>query len=482
MTNYNIQMKQRNAANNGWNNIYPTTLDSNVIDSKGKTLQAQNKVFDITATPVSFHTVLSLPEGNYIMQGFYLAQGGKYIFTNWADGGSPESYLLFRMSPTGKIKDYMTLTNFGHGTILGIEDIGTDTYIWSNMTIGTTNYLVRFKYVAGANYTASTTDSAYSHYSNFGSGEEVHYTIDGLYIIFIRSLGTGNGWKIEKRLLSDVKAGTNVIISSFNLPVAYLWGQGAAVDVDINTFYWLSGDTNGATHAQLLTTFDLTLGTKLSETAVNFGEGSNGVAEGAYKEPEGLSLYKDTVTGAKSLFVGVTTGDTHTRYNKVFAFHSFLNTQKFQGVKNMDIPMDTNPDWGDIGLPNDYYMVNTTKVYYTTVGWSYSPQYRKVTGNTVKLRGCISFPAGTTLIDFVTVNSVDYARSTINGTATQLASAPISVPYGYRPKKMQRRMVACDGTLSPARVSVDNSNGYMTIAVPTGATSVWIDMEYNLND
>lgn len=36
MTNYNIQMKQRNPANNGWNNIYPITTDSNVISSSGR--------------------------------------------------------------------------------------------------------------------------------------------------------------------------------------------------------------------------------------------------------------------------------------------------------------------------------------------------------------------------------------------------------------------------------------------------------------
>lgn len=38
MANYNIQMKQRNVTNNGWNNIYPITLSSNVFDKNEKSV------------------------------------------------------------------------------------------------------------------------------------------------------------------------------------------------------------------------------------------------------------------------------------------------------------------------------------------------------------------------------------------------------------------------------------------------------------
>jgi hypothetical protein len=396
------------------------------------------KIFDIQSTPVSYYSTLGLPQGK-IMQGFYFIQNGKYILANITDGLSPESFSIYRMASTGKLLDSMTLTNFGHGTVLGIEEDGTDTYIWTNLDNGNgTNSLARFKYTAGATYTSASPEV--SIYLNFGSSEAVYPSVSGEYIIFCRNLGSGNSWSIEKRNLSDVKTGVNRIVQQMNVPVSHLYMQGFTVDGD--TLYWLTGDSNGTNYPIKLTSFDLNTGNILVDQSVNFGEGSNGIAESNYKEPEGVFLYTDS-SGAKSLFVGIVTGDTVTRYNKVFAYHSLLNANKFAGYKLQDVPFDAEQPW-----------INAVYKNGAATMWSQPLQYRKKPGNKVQIRGAITCTSG---------------------------SVVATLPFEYKPRYMKRFSCGGDGSVNSSRVSIDNGTGDISVTLGTSITGVFLDFEYDIS-
>ncbi len=404
-----------------------------------KVSKEEQKIFDILTTPVSYYSTLELPEGK-IMQGFYFAQNGNAMFANIADGGSPESFTVYRLTSTGKMLDSMTLSQFGHGTLLGIEEIGTEVYIWTNIeTVSSTNTLTRVKYIPGATYTPSSPEI--ENYSKFSIEGKVYPSIHYNYIIYCRGLGSGNSWKVEKRLLDDVKNGIDNIIQEITIPTSHLYLQGMAVDGDI--IYWLSGDNNGVNYPIKLTTFDFNTGIILHDLSVDFGGNSKGIVESNYREPEGLFLYNDG-SGAKSLFVGMVTGDDKNRNNKVFAYHSLLNANKFLGIKLQDVPINNSPGWVTAELKNG-----------ATIGWSYPLQYRKITGGKVQLRGCV----------------IPSATGTVVAT----------LPYEYKPRKMQRRIVAGDGGSNPSRVSIDNGTGDITVNLGTSITSVWLDIEIDIN-
>jgi hypothetical protein len=420
-------------------NSLKSEVNTNTSQLAESVKKNDQKVFDILSTPVSYYTSLDLPQGK-IMQGFYFAQNGKYLFANWADGATPESFTIYRLTVTGKVLDSMVLSQFGHGTVLGIEDVETDTYIWSNMgESDTTNTLVRFKYVAGATYTSASPEI--TSYSNFGNGESVYPSVSNEYIILCRNLGTGNSWRVEKRNLADVKNGIDAIVNQITIPTSNLWMQGFAVDGD--NLYWYTGDTNGTNYPQKITIYSLLSGSEVTNISLDFGESTKGTAEENYKEPEGIFLYTDSL-GAKSLFVGVTTGSSVTFYNKIFAYHSILNANKFLGYKLQDVPINNNPDW----ITADYK--NGAVTY-----WSYPLQYRKITGGKVQLRGCVG------------------------GFTTGAVIA--TLPFEYKPRKMQRRMVAGDGSTNPSRVSIDNGTGDISVSLGTSVTTVWLDLEFDIN-
>lgn len=407
----------------------------------GKVNITDQQTFNITTTPVSYFTTLDLPQG-LIMQGAFFSQGGKYILATVANGATPESFTIYRCNNTGKFLDSMTLTNFGHGTTLGIEDVGTDTYIWANCGSDTTandNTLTRFKYVSGATYLK--TDPNVTVYSNFGSGELAYPTIDGQYIYFCRYAST-NVYVIERRLLSDVKAGINSIINSFSIPTDYHLLQGICMDGD--TIYWLSGDSNGTNYPIKLTSFNIISGLIIADLPLNFGQLTDGVFYSNYKEPEGVFLYKDA-DGSKSLFVGMVTGTSVSYRNNLYAYHSVNNFFRFQGMKMQDIFYNPDPVWITLPLLNG-----------ATVGWGYPPQYRYVSGNRVQFRG----------------NVIPSATGTVIGT----------VPYQYKPRKVVKRACAGDGSLNVARVGIDSGTGNITIDLGTSVTSAWLEFEYSLDN
>ncbi|MEX3715765.1 hypothetical protein ABFV99_25640 [Cytobacillus horneckiae] len=499
-------------------------------------LKKEQKSYDILSTSPSYYTTLNLPQGD-IMQGFYFSENAKHMFSVVAkkpSDGTEETFTLYRLTNTGKILDYMTLDKCGHGTVLGLEPIEDEIYFWSDIPTGVNGHrLSRFKYEPYAVYIPSSNELV--KYNNFGGNEYVYPSIDGEYIIFCRQ-STGS-WVVEKRLLEDVKMGVNNLLYSVNIPPSLKWMQGFAADGD--DLYWLSGDDNGANYPMILTCFDFTTGEITKDIPIDFAENTSGIIENDYQEPEGLFLYKDS-TGAKSLFVGVATGNYIVRNNKVFAFHSLINDRKFMGYKTQDIPRDvstiqksritgddgrelfyiranetitntlknfrglatiyceagvsdapdpttscrieaniqnigvgrlTNIDWLNrmwftsmvSGSLNDWERVQTYNLIErpwidltlkngAKVAWDYKPQYRRV-NNLIQLKGVV-IPGSSKII----------------GT----------LPPAYKSTRLIRKVVACDGIIDNARMTIQNSTGNIEIDF-NEAEAVWLDCEFDAN-
>lgn len=291
--------------------------------------------YNINTTQPSYFTSLNFPNSNPafgpIMQGFYITKDARNIYSNYInfnEDTGQDSFYLVRFDSTGKELDRMLLKDVGHGTTLGFEEQDTNVYFWLDLANGTNGTrLGRFLYEAGQTLTIDNI----AVYSSFGGLTQGHPIVDGAYLYMARDNGNST-WTVEKRLLADVKTGVDNLITSINIPSTLNWLQGYAVDED--KLYWLTGDAyEVGNYAQLLTEFSWTTKQQTRQIDLSFAP-----VEDQRKEPEGLFVYTDPKTGAKSLFVGIASDDYVEKNNKLYAFHSVLNFRKFTGMKLEDIP------------------------------------------------------------------------------------------------------------------------------------------------
>jgi len=304
-----------------------------------KAIDRKATAFDYTAVSPAFYDFLNLADTT-VMQTFVINETTNEIYATQVANGNPdatESYMLSRLTMGGKLIDSMRINHGGHGTTIGLETVGTDVYIWSNQDIadGTGaqigNKLVRYKYVPGAIYNQDSPELV--EYNRFSTAYVSVFTDQQAGLIGFR-IADGGTQTVQLRRISDVKAGINTVLGTVNIPptdAALNYFQGAAIDGD--NLYWCTGDTNAATYPHEITRFSFTTGQILDRLAVDFGRNSDGVYEDSFREPESVYLYKDPVTGAKSLFAGVVTGASGRRIYKAYAFHSLGNESKFLGTR-----------------------------------------------------------------------------------------------------------------------------------------------------
>lgn len=296
--------------------------------------------FDFTAVSPSYFQTLNLADTS-VMQSFVINEATNEIYATQVANGNPdatESYILSRLTMRGTLIDSMRLNHGGHGTTIGLETVGTDVYIWSNYdiadgsgaNIGTK--LVRYKYVPGAIYNENSPELV--QYDKFTTSYVSIFTDQSTGLAAFR-INAGSTNVVQLRRLADLKAGINNVLATINIPTndpALNYVQGACIDgYDL---YWYTGDTNSATYPAEITRFSFTTGNIVSRVTVDFGYGPDGTTyEDGFREPEGIHVYKDPKTGAKTLFAGVVTGRPGKRLAKVYGYHSLGNESKFLGDK-----------------------------------------------------------------------------------------------------------------------------------------------------
>ncbi|WP_332606877.1 teichoic acid biosynthesis protein [Bacillus spizizenii] len=318
--------------------VYPSLRDHLVayetsLDDLAKTVE-QESTFDYTTISPVYHTTLNLADKT-VLQCFVIdEETGDIYATQVSSGGTSgtsESFTITRMNQNGVMLDSMKVVYGGHGTTIGLERENGKLYIWSNYnvvdssgkTIG--NDLVRFPYSAGTTLTGA--NGGITRYNKFNDKYTIPVIDQQNGLIAFRIRGAGDSSTLELRNLSDVKKGVDKKLGTIEVPSDLTYLQGFTIDG--YDAYWYTGDTNSRNYPSELVLFSFKDGALKKRITCDFGRGPDGRFEGDFREPEAICLYKDPISGKKSLFAGIATGWTGKRFAKIYAYHSKENAAKF---------------------------------------------------------------------------------------------------------------------------------------------------------
>ncbi|MGG0774693.1 teichoic acid biosynthesis protein [Bacillus rugosus] len=293
----------------------------------------QETSFDYTTVPPVYYTTLNLADKT-VLQCFVIDEETGDIYATQVSSGNTDesqSYTITRMNQNGVMLDSMKVVHGGHGTTIGLERENGQLYIWSNYDVVDTNGstighdLVRFPYTPGA--TINGGNGGITRYSKFNDKYTIPVIDQKNGLIAFRIKEEGDNSTVELRKLSDVKTGVDKKLGTVKVPSDLLYLQGFTIDgYDL---YWYTGDTNSQMYPAELVQFSFKDGALKKRITCDFGRGADGKYEGDFREPESIYLYKDPITGKKSLFAGIATGTVGKRNAKIYAYHSKENAAKF---------------------------------------------------------------------------------------------------------------------------------------------------------
>lgn len=303
---------------------------------KSKYLPPQESMsFDYTKVEPVFYTTLQLA-GATVLQSIFVDDVTGEIYASQSHSnpaGKAESFRISRMDRNGNLLDSMILTYGGHGTTFGIEHVNGAIRIWTNYCETDANGVVTGYCVARLPYRANETvtidDPNLVKYSSWGLGYIVPTTDERNDYVAYRYT-ENNVQKIQRRKISEVKAGINKTYGIISIPAELDYMQGFCIDGD--DLYWRTGDTNNATTQDYIVRFSFVDGLEKQRIPCSFGAGPDGTFEENFREPEGIHIYKDPISGKKSLLAGVVTGGQSRRIAKVYGFHQIGAGEKFASL------------------------------------------------------------------------------------------------------------------------------------------------------
>ncbi|MEC2401693.1 teichoic acid biosynthesis protein [Bacillus subtilis] len=289
--------------------------------------------FDYTTIPPVYHTSLNLADKT-VLQCFVIDEKTGDIYATQVGSGNTDqsqNFVITRMNKNGVMLDSMTVIHGGHGTTIGLERENDRMYIWSNYDVVDSNGstighdLVRFPYTAGA--TINGGNGGIKRFNKFTELYAIPVIDQQNGLIALRLKDSNDDSVVQLRKLNDVKNGIDNLLGEVTVPNDLHYLQGFTIDgYDL---YWYTGDTNNVTYPAELSLFSFKDGKLKKRITCDFGRGPDGKYEGDFREPESVFLYKDPMTGKKSLFAAIATGSVGKRLAKVYAYHSKDNAAAF---------------------------------------------------------------------------------------------------------------------------------------------------------
>lgn len=312
------------------------------VDNEINRINNDYKNFHLDKASESYLYDLELAERT-VNQSLNVDELNQHIYTTQAvriEDDQVESFVISRLSMGGKLLDRMVIRRGGHGTSIGLEPIGKNVYIWSNMiqTNATgaisTQFLTRYLYVPNTEITIDSAGVLKFHEFPNANRYMTPFTDYKNGLIAFRHTDTTSGstiTRIEVRRIEDVKNNIENVLHVYNFTDNMNQSDLQGMTLDGNDFYITFG-----LHMRefVLYRIDITNG-KIKEENRNTKIGMNdqGVYESDFAEPEGLYLYTDPETKYKTLLMVVVTDDTGRRRQKLFAFSWNAGIQKFLGYK-----------------------------------------------------------------------------------------------------------------------------------------------------
>ncbi|MFI5588504.1 teichoic acid biosynthesis protein C [Amycolatopsis sp. NPDC051758] len=272
--------------------------------------------FDITQPSYDLFRSKMLHESHHVMQGFAFDNVNRRLFVVQAQNGtSGDDLCVNQVSFSGELLGSMHLAHAGHGVSIGVEAVGTASYIWMECDAdGTTTdargtALARFKFVdggtpsvkkflTGSKTITCATDPVYNRIAvRRSEGGKMWYSVYPL-----ASAAAGDFSAPLAHFAQPALSTTSVTFQGYTILGSYLYtldGEGHADAADINSYVTRIDMNTGAVKSRALT--------KAGESLV-------------YREPEGMAIYR-TAAGETRLFLGFgsrSSMDNINRYANIF--------------------------------------------------------------------------------------------------------------------------------------------------------------------
>ena len=274
-----------------------------------------SKRFDLTASSNRLYWKKVLHETHHSMQGFAFDNVNRRLFVVQArNGGSGDDLCVNQVSFTGEVLGSMYLNNAGHGVSIGVEPVGSSSYIWmecdssSNDANGRGTALARFKFANGKTPSVRKLRT--------GSKAITCATDPVNKRLLVRRIENGSFWYSLYKL-SDAAAGnfSNRLVH-FKQPDLNGSAAGTPVFQGYTLYgqylYTLDGVVN--TDNAYLTCIDMNTGKVKSRAHTEAGKSL------LYREPEGMAVYR-TTSGETRLFLGLASrpsAGSATRYSSLY--------------------------------------------------------------------------------------------------------------------------------------------------------------------
>lgn len=238
-------------------------------------------------------------ESHHAMQGFAFDNVNRRLFVaQIQNGSSGDDLCINQLSFSGNRMGSMHLPGAGHGVSIGVEAVGTSSYLWtecdshSTGTDGRGTALARFKYVSGATPSVKkfltgsrtitcATDPIHKRLAvRRSEGGRMHYSVYNL-----ADAAAGNFGNPLAHFAQPALSESKVTFQGYTIYGQYLYtldGTGQADAADINSH---------------LTRIDMNTGKVVARVLTDAGKSL------IYREPEGMAVYR-TSGGQTRLYYG----------------------------------------------------------------------------------------------------------------------------------------------------------------------------------
>lgn len=262
-------------------------------------LPATSPYIDITKSSTELFRSKMLHESHHVMQGFAFDNVNRRLFVVQAQNGtSGDDLCVNQVSFSGEVLGSMHVTHAGHGVSIGVEPVGTASYIWMECDAdGTTTdargtALARFKFVnggtpsmkkflTGSKTITCATDPVYDRIAvRRSEGGQMWYSVFPL-----ASAAAGDFSDPLAHFPQPALSSSSVVFQGYTILGNYLYtldGSGHADAADIDSY---------------VTRIDMKTGEVKDRSLTKAGESL------VYREPEGLAIYR-TSDGETRLFLG----------------------------------------------------------------------------------------------------------------------------------------------------------------------------------
>lgn len=273
----------------------------------------KSKRFDLTKPSYDLFRNKALHGKHHAMQSFAFDNKNRRLFVaQIQDGSSGDDLCISQLSFSGALLGHMHLNGAGHGVSIGVEPVGTDSYLWvetdSNNTTdsGRGTALLRFKFqngkapsgkkfLTGSKTITCATDPVNERIAvRRSEGGKMFYSIFPL-----ASAAKGDFSQPLAHFAQPSLSSKSVVFQGYTIYGQYLYtldGTGHDHAADINSYVTAIDMLTGKVKSRALT--------KAGGTLV-------------YREPEGMGVYR-TSNGETRLFLGFASRDGSNRYASLF--------------------------------------------------------------------------------------------------------------------------------------------------------------------